>query len=139
MSPGPDRRRRDGFALIEVLVALALLSVGIVAVLGAVVTTMELQSDSMLRHRAGLVLREKLDESVWMAPRGGEASGAVTDGRIRWSVHSEPWGDVGAAASNPKSRLHRVVVEVEWTGPRRARSIQATQIVCVRPSNGTKP
>ena len=131
------RTHAHGFVLLEVLVALALLAVGIVAVLSAALSTLDLQSDCALRRRAGLVLDARLAEIADGHFDGVDAQGIATDPRFRWSVRSEPWRPddqrphtvgVGDDALPPPG-MCRVVVVVDWTTSSGVRSIRATQIV----------
>lgn len=86
-------RRSDGFVLIEVLVSMTVFAIGIMAVLTAVLSTLDLQKDSTLRFRAGLILQEKLAETV-MVPYGGQpARGISPDGIFSWTVSGTPWTD----------------------------------------------
>ena len=129
-------RGQAGFVLIEVLVALAVLSVGVVTVLGALVSTLELQHETGLRYRAGEVLQDVLAEAARPGAAREGASGTATDTRFRWRLRWQACDEMGAPESGAASRLHRVVVEVEWSTTRGARHLQASQWVCTEVLRG---
>jgi hypothetical protein len=148
MSAGPQTRQatrrggpaRGGFALIEVLVSLTLLAVGIVGVLTAVLSALDLQQDTDLRYRAALILQDKLEE-VSFAPYGGEvARGVSADGRFSWTIIGTPWqgmptgDDRGReAADEEEIGIYEVRVEVSWETTRGTRRLSATQLASVVP------
>ncbi len=145
----------NGFVLIEVLVSMTLFSVGIMAVLTAVLSALDLQKDSSLRYRAGLILQEKLAETVLVPYSGQPVRGISADGVFSWTVAGEPWTgapQVGKkkekTGRKPKtdkrrvkreepetgdtsSRLFQVAVDVSWQTSKGIRSINATQLVHV--------
>ena len=149
-----------GFVLIEVLVSLTVFSVGIMAVLVAVLAALDLQKDSALRYRAGLVLEEKLAETVLVPYDGKPMQGISADGLFSWSVTGETWTGapqlIAGSSKNTKqpkrtdnrkkvkdeqkddavdvsSRLLRVAVDVSWRTGDETRSISAVQLVHVSP------
>ena len=145
MSAGPHGARRGGpapggFALIEVLVSLTLLAVGIVGVLTAVLSALDLQQDTTMRYRAGLILQDKLAE-VSLATYGGEiARGVSADGRFSWTIIGTPWqgrpsedGRDGDRTDEDGIDLYEVRVEVSWETNRGIRRLSATQLASVVP------
>ena len=137
----PRRRTDDGFALLEVLVALTLLAVGLVAVLTSALAALDLQKDSAMRTRAGFILRDKLAETQ-LAPYGGETvRGVSTDGRFEWSIVGVPWS--GDARNDADGRggvaVYEVVVDVAWMEDGSPRSVAATQLVTVAAGAGGRP
>ena len=136
-----SRNKRDasggGFVLIEVLVSLTVFAVGIMAVLTAVLSTLDLQKDSALRYRAGLILQDKLAETA-LVPYNGEAMrGISADGVFSWVVTGEPWAGAPQSenedpeAENISARIFLVAVDVGWQTTRGTRSVNATQLVQV--------
>ena len=150
----------SGFVLIEVLVSLTVFSVGIMAVLVAVLAALDLQKDSALRYRAGLILEEKLAETVLVPYNGKPMQGVSADGLFSWTVTGETWTgapqlNAGRSKSTKKpkrtnnkrtakdeneddtvnvsSRLLRVAVDVSWRTGDGTRSISAIQLVHVSP------
>ena len=137
-------------------------AVGIMAVLVAILAALDLQKDSALRYRAGLILEEKLAETVLVPYDGQPRQGVSADGMFSWTVAGEPWN--GAPQMNvpkPKStknkstrkprgtrntkdvkeddeakvtsRLLRVAVDVSWRIGDGTRSISAVQLVHFSP------
>lgn len=130
--------RAQGFILIEVLVSLAVFSIGIMAVLTGVLSTLNLQKDSALRYRAGLLLQDKMLQLNELSYTGGVSQGLSPDGVFSWSISGEPW--TGAPRPKKKSRnrrtfapepeqLSQVLVQVSWQSPRGPRQVTATQLV----------
>ncbi len=127
------RHPGQGFVLLEVLVSLTVFAVGIMAVLTAVLSALNLQKDASLRLRAGLVLQDKLAETFLIPYDGSPASGLSADGLFRWTVAGETWAGAPQitddAAENPTSELVQVAVAVNWESTRGTRSLTATQLV----------
>ena len=122
----------EGFALLEVLVALTLLAVGIVAVLGATFSILDLQREGALRHRAGSILEGKLEEIAWEGFDDAEARGLATDRRFQWTVTARPWG-------SPASGLREVTVVVDWRTADGSHRVRATQLVRSRGGREARP
>ena len=131
-------RPAQGFILIEVLVSLAVFSIGIMAVLTGVLSTLNLQKDSALRYRAGLLLQDKMLQLNELPYSGGTSRGTSSDGVFSWSISGEPWS--AAPPSTKKSRnrwepkpqpdqMSKVSVQVSWQSARGARQVRATQLV----------
>ena len=158
----PCRPTGNGFVLIEVLVSLTVFAVGIMAVLTAVLSALDLQKDATLRYRAGLILQEKLAQTVF-EPYGGIVQGVSADGVFSWKVVGEPWngspqaggrqtvkrGRTGKSrnretreAPEPgdiSGRLFQVAVDVSWRTGDGTRRITATQLVHTDPRAGGTP
>lgn len=142
-----------GFVLVEVLVSMTVFAVGIMAVLTAVLSVLELQKDAALRYRAGLILQEKLAETTMISYDGQPVRGLSPDGIFTWTIAGEPWAAAPQALTkkeknNPRSRngkttgeskesgtgnlsdrIIQVVVDVSWQTSEGSRSINATQLV----------
>ena len=135
------KRPPGGFVLVEVLVSMVVFSVGIMAVLTSVLSALDLQKDSTLRYRAGLILQEKLAEPVLVPYNGQPIRGISADGVFNWAVAGEPWtGAPQVEKKKPKdgkktktedtsSELFQMAVEVSWQTNKGTRSINATQLV----------
>lgn len=127
------RAPRRGFALIEVLVALAVLGIGLVAVLASILSTLALQRDSAHRVRAGLVLQETLAGLAAEPFDGQERQGVSADGAYSWRIQGRPWtvSETGAASlpDSLRSQVFDVEVQVSWMSRRGERSIGAQQLV----------
>lgn len=109
---GLDRRDRErGFALIEVIAALAILALA----LGVLLDTISggvLRSDRARRLAEATAtaqsLLAKIGSEMPMAPATGELTGG-----LRWEVRVEPYGEAGARADQPVSAAV-VRVQVSW-------------------------
>ena len=142
---------KEGFVLIEVLVSMTVFSVGIMAVLTAVLSVLDLQKDSALRYRAGLILQEKLAETVMVPYDGQPVRGISPDGVFSWTVAGEVWNEAPrttikktkktknsrkkteTGTDSLSDRIIQVVVEVSWQTSEGSRSIHATQLVHTAP------
>lgn len=67
-----SRLRRNGFSLVEVLIALVVLSVGMLGVAGLYVQSMQASRTSMLRHHA-VILAGDVADRIRANPRAGVA------------------------------------------------------------------
>ena len=67
-----SRHRRNGFSLVEVLIALVILSVGMLGVAGLYVQSMQASRTSMLRHHA-VILAGDVADRIRANPRAGVA------------------------------------------------------------------
>ena len=137
-----------GFVLLEVLVSMTLMSVGIMAVLTAVLSGLNLQKDAALRHRAGLILQDKLAETSFTIYDGKPIQGITSDGVFSWTVSGVPWpgaprllapsrtgsqtGDGNPETSDGITRqVIEVTVDVSWDSGRGFRHVAASQLVHV--------
>ncbi len=146
--------RRAGFALVEVLVALTLFAVGLVSVLGGILSALDLQKDSALRWRAGLLLEEKLADAFLQQATTGSAQGVSADGVFHWTTTLQAW-DGASPARDDKARkgedtrksdvkvttldLREVAVEVRWETRKGLRRLHASQVVNVPAAAGSAP
>lgn len=109
--------RQRGFTLLEVLVALAILSVAVVASIQAVAQGLRLLRLSGDQQRAVLVADQKAREVV--APVEGQESG--TEGDFAWerrvSVVEAP--DLTPLGSIQRWRIFEIAVRVTWDQRRR--------------------
>ncbi len=133
-------RSAGGFILLEVLVAMALLGIGIVAVQTSVRSSLMLEKESETRYRAGLLLQQKLTEITaggTLGNSGSELFGSTADSVYQWEVTSESWQSVVLDSrqrdrddsSPPAPELSRVTVIVSWQARDRTRKIQASELL----------
>ena len=139
---------RGGFALIEVLVSLAILATGLVAVLTAVISALDLQKDSAKRVRAGLVLQEKLGLVTATPYDRRSLRGVTPDSVFTWTITGAPWRGApreqqndgrGAAIEPLANQVLEVEVDVSWWTRRGVRSVRATQLVRTSPGQEALP
>lgn len=132
---------RNGFALLEVLVAMTVLAVGVMAVLTAILSVLDLQKDSAQRFRAGLVLQDKLGAMAFAPYNGEPMRGISADGLFTWTISGTPWtgaphleGMEKPDDENKLANLFQVSVVVSWLTTKGTRSIDASQLVQILPA-----
>jgi type II secretory pathway pseudopilin PulG len=127
----------------EVLVSLTVFSVGIMAVLTAVLSSLNLQKETALRYRAGLVLQQKLIEVASEQFTGAASYGQTADGVFNWSVTGNLWGEEERRDPRrprrrnpdrlPPGQMFEVSVNVSWQTKKGERKVAATQLVRAAP------
>ena len=85
MKPRPDRHR-NGFTLIEVLIAFMILGVASLALFSGMTTGLSGTDTSEKRITAMLLARSKLDEVGASIPVAPGVQTGISGGGIRWSV-----------------------------------------------------
>lgn len=136
MNPRParaPRRSPDGFALVEVLLALSLLSAGIVVVLGALHNSTRIAHDLDGQARAQMLAEELLAGWRLEPPKPGRSSGRSPDGEIAWELEVRRWNPEGSGA--PAFRfdggLRLARLTLHWEESRRVRRLQREELVYV--------
>ena len=105
----------SGFTLLEVMVAVALLGIGVVMVIRLFSGVLGLVRTSDDYTRKVLLAREKMTETLLMEKlKEGVARGATDDG-FSWAVEINPW-DPGKNGSGAGARVFDIVVRVEGPG-----------------------
>lgn len=78
-----------GFTLLEVMIAVAIMSVGIVGALELFSGSMKLAGDAARQSQASILARALVDEELWRdVLEDGERSG--TEGQFNWTVVTHP-------------------------------------------------
>jgi prepilin-type N-terminal cleavage/methylation domain-containing protein len=106
------RRRSTGLSLIEVIVSLAVFSIGMVAVYNAAAGTYSRQSNVSAKHSKTIMARAILEEYTLTYPTM-ERSG-VYKNKWQWSVEESPYLSEGMDVPQDKLRLVQVSVKV-WS------------------------
>lgn len=110
-STTPDRKRVSGFTLIEVLIALIIMSVGMLGIAGLYVHSLQAGSTSLFRHNA-VTLAGDIADRIRANPRAGPAyalaggnnncvNGGVNCTRGEMAAHDIFLWDQQAAATLP--------------------------------------
>lgn len=118
------RRAQRGYTLIEIVVAFAILALGLTLLLGTLSGATRQVRDAGLAGRAALHAQSLLAEHG-EAAQPGNLGGELEDGRYRWKLDVAPWQDPqparGPAMVDPNgARMLRLQLEVAWGegGPR---------------------
>jgi len=116
--PGGKRRFAGGFTLIEVLIAVVVLSMGIVLVLQGLHGVLGVWDGAVERLRSVMLVREKLEEARIAAVQGGGAPENAAGrfgppfSRYRWKTEVEPARmpprGTGSAGADAGGRLYGV-------------------------------
>ncbi len=134
---GPIRNRVSGFTLIEVLIALIIMSVGMLGIAGLYVHSLQAGSTSLFRHHA-VTLAGDIADRIRANPRAGPAyalagannncvNGGVNCTRVQLAAHDVfLWGQQ-AAATLPNGTVVVVfnngvappeyTITITWTQP----------------------
>ena len=137
LSGANARRRVKGFTLIEVLIALIIMSVGMLGIAGLYVHSMQAGRTSMLRHNA-VILAGDIADRIRANPRAGAAYGLAgannncVDGGVNCTIAQMAANDIflwdqQAAATLPNGAVAIVFnngvvpptyqITVSWTEP----------------------
>ena len=127
------RARQAGFTLLEVLVALAILSLAVVASIQGFAQGLRLLKLSGDHQQAMLLADQKMRETV--EPVEGQEGG--TEGPFRWertttAIEAPDLTPPGAA---PRGRLYEIDVRVSWD-PRRQIEIRTLRMAATVSSTG---
>lgn len=113
------RGRQAGFSLIEVLVAFALLALGLALLLGSLSGAARQVRGSGDVSRASLHARSLLAQAgVGEVLAPGRREGTLEGGRYRWTLEIEPWTDPEPAAAAPPPldapRMLQLTLILRW-------------------------
>ena len=130
--------RDAGFTLIEVLFALALLSIGIVAVLGSLQNSSRVARGLDGLARAQYLAEEKLAGWRLEPPAVGQKRGRSEDGSIDWDLRVEAWApdwNDREAALDDRARfeggVRLVTLTLRWDEDRRERTLHREELLYV--------
>lgn len=131
------RARQRGYTLIEIIVAFAILALGLTLLLGTLSGATRQVRNAGDAGRAALHAQSLLDE-FGNLPQPDHREGGLEQGRYRWRFDVEPWRDPapGSAASpvDPNgARLLHLRLQVEWGEGMPAQRVEATSLRLVVP------
>lgn len=140
----PAKGRQRGFTLIEIVVAFALLAVGLTLLLGT------LSGASRQLRQAGDAGQAALHAQSLLAERSdallqpGQLRGTFEEGRYRWQLAVTPWQDpqADAAPADPFGpRLLHLQLDVRWGdgGPQQRLRLTSLRLVLPAAADGVRP
>lgn len=135
-APAAPARRLRGYTLIEVIVAFAVLGLGLALLLGTLANGTRQVRWAADAGRAALHARSLLDDVGLGVPvEPGRSSGSFEDGRYRWTLEIAPFLDADApptpvAAAAAGEALFELSLAVEWgeAGPREQLRVQTLRL-----------
>ena len=133
-----SRRSAAGYTLIEIIVAFAILALGLTLLLGTLSGATRQVRAAGDAGRAALHAESLLDE-FGNLPQPQNRAGELEQGRYRWRLDVEPWQDPSPRASaspvDPNAaRLMHLRLQVEWGEGTPAQRIEATSLRLVLPN-----
>ena len=130
-SKGSVVRNQRGFTLLEVMIATAIMSVGIVGALELFSGSLRLAGDADRQSAATVLARSLVDEELWRdVLEVNQRSG--TEGRFSWSVATRPIDRELVGREEDQGELHEVTgeiglwlieAEVSWEAPTGRKSL----------------
>lgn len=115
-----------GFTLIEIMLSVAVLSFGLVVVLGSFATALDCLKRSRETMKASYLLEEKMEELV----RAAKEEGGLAPGRSDGIFEGEYGGHGWAVSVNPDTDgLAVLELTVSWTEGRKPRTLSAAVLV----------
>lgn len=141
----PGRRAQAGYTLIEIVIAFAILALGLILLLGTLSGATRQVRQGGDAGRAGLHAQSLLAEYGEL-PQPGAREGELEDGRYRWRLDVAPWTDPaprsGPARIDPNAaRLLRLQLQVEWGegGPAQRVQLSSLRLVLPQPDGLGRP
>lgn len=140
-----QRRAQAGYTLIEIVIAFAILALGLTLLLGTLSGATRQVRQGGDAGRAGLHAQSLLAEYGEL-PQPGVREGELEDGRYRWRLDVAPWTDPaprsGPARIDPNAaRLLRLQLQVEWGegGPAQRVQLSSLRLVLPQPDGLGRP
>jgi general secretion pathway protein I len=139
-SPFPVSRSQAGYTLIEVIVAFAVLALGLVLLLGTLSGSTRQIRWSNDAGRAALHAQSLLDQAgIGEVLQPGRREGELEDGRYRWTLDVQPYRRARAAqpVDLGEPQLMHVALTVQWgDDPRQRLRLQTLRLVAPDPTQG---
>jgi type IV pilus modification protein PilV len=119
--------RNRGFSLIEVLIAMAIFSIGVLAVGSMQLSTTKNNTTGNITTQATMLARQKIEELKTLS----RSELDTADGNDTVGIYTRAWGTDTIAGS---STAYKLSVTVSWTRRGETRSVVLESI-----SRGTRP
>jgi general secretion pathway protein I len=132
------RRRAAGFTLIEVILAFALLALGLTILLGILSGATKQVRWADDAGRAAMHAQTLIAQQGVGAPlEQGHKEGDFEQGRYRWTLDVEPWRDPSIVSDNPQpedpnaAKMYALDLQMQWGDgtPRNRLRIQTLRLV----------
>lgn len=141
------RRTQQGFTLLEVIVAFAILALALTLLLGTMSGAARQVHWADEAGRAALDAQSLIDQAGVGAPlRAGHREGAFEDGRYRWTMDVAPYVDPlippAPARDLGAPRLWQLSLTVQWgdgDDPRNRIAVQSLRLVTPTAQEGPSP
>ena len=134
--------RNRGFTLIEVVVALAILGVGLTVIIELFSGGLRLARASMEYTKAVNYARTKMEEiAVKSAVQEGTGEGESDDKSFRWQVVMKKVDLLSIDKSmdyKPPIELYQVKIDVFWISGSKERSTSLESLKAIKPEEGEK-
>ena len=138
----PNTRDGKGFTLIEVVVALAILGVGLTVIIELFSGGLRLARASMEYTKAVNYARMKMEEmTVKPAVQEGTEEGESEDKTFRWQVRVKKVDLLSIDKSvdyKPPVELFQVKIDVFWKSGSKERSASIESLKAIKPEEGEK-
>ena len=138
----PNTRGGKGFTLIEVVVALAILGVGLTVIIELFSGGLRLARASMEYTKAVNYARMKMEEmTVKPAVQEGTEEGEAEDKTFRWQVRVKKVDLLSIDKSvdyKPPVELFQVKIDVFWKSGSKERSASIESLKAIKPEEGEK-
>ncbi len=126
-------KRANGFTLIEVVAALAIVSIGLLGLLKLHLISIQTADSAEVMNQAVLLAQEKMTEALCGGcPRAGTRSGLVEANGVRFTWRTEAT-DAPSFAARPRALnlrgLRKLLVDVAWPRGAGEKHIQMTTYV----------
>ena len=135
------RRGAQGYTLIEVIVAFALLALALTLLLGSLTNASRQVHWADGAGRATLYAQSLLDQTgIAEALQAGTRQGTFEDDRYHWTLVTRPYTDAGASApsvTDDGAQLFEIVLDMDW-GPSPAQHMQLQTLRLSRPPAGAE-
>ena len=118
-------KRRAGFTLVEIIVALAILALSLNAILPAISDALWRTGEAEAQAEAASLARSLLAQAGGAVPLHNGAAAGQFDNGFRWRLQVTPYG--GSDQTMPV-RAYKLVAEVSWDDARAERFIALTTL-----------
>ena len=132
------RKNNKGFSFVEALIALAVVSIALLALLRLHLLTIRIADRAWLNSQAIFLAEQKIAETLALGyPKPGTSSGTITDNRVSldWNVEVTDLRlpELGTAAN---AGLRRILVDVSWKQRLGRNHLQMTTYIAEREYGG---